>query len=103
MSKLKPKVDHDRLAAYVEHMKAVYQSAIDAFGASESLKGSDFVRIRNHLECLAMVQELLKQHDQMANGRDGDYGAIDFGLRTLATLIRPDGTEIPIHRRPRNG
>lgn len=93
------KVDHDRLAAWVEHMRGVYQNAIDRHAASGLMDGADIGRVRNHLQCLAMIQALLREHHEMADGVVRDYGHLEFGLETIAELIKPNGEIIHIPRR----
>ncbi len=94
----RPQLRHERLAAWVEHMKGVYNSAIAEHAASGQMNGSDIHKVRNHLECLAMIQTLLREHKAMADGVERDFG--DSGLRfhTEASLIKPNGEVIHLKR-----
>lgn len=96
--KLRPPVDHDRLAVYVENMKRVYQGAIDKAGTNVSARSLN--KIKNHLQCLAMIQKIVSEHHEMANGHGYDAGTTHFNLATMATLIKPNGEIILIPRRP---
>jgi hypothetical protein len=103
MKRLNPgAVDHDFLAAYLEHMKGVYQRALDAYAATEQLRGEDIGRIRNHLRALAMLQKTLAEHHEMAQGQAYDAGEIVFGMRSVARLIKPNGEVIPVKRKEKD-
>jgi hypothetical protein len=95
-------LDHDRIAAWIEHMKGVYQRTIDKHAASGRMDGADIVRVRNHLQVLALLQKMLSEHHEMSQGQTYDAGRVLFGLETIAELIKPNGEIIPIRRR-RNG
>ena len=103
MMRVRSKVEHARLASWVEHMKIVYQHAIDEHAASGRMDGGDIANVRNHLQCLAMIQTLLSEHHEMAQGKSFDAGAMTMSLKTEAVLIKPNGTVIPIRKEPTNG
>jgi hypothetical protein len=96
--KIRSEVDHAKLAAYVEHMKGVYQRTLDKRALAGGL-GRDLHKIKNHLQCLSMIQKLLSEHHEMAQGRAYDAGSVGFDLCTLASLIKPNGEVILIPRR----
>lgn len=99
---IRSKVNHDRLAAWTETMKKVYDEAISARAASGEANGADLGKIRNHLECLAMIPEMLKEHQEMLNGINRDFGRFNLILSTQATLIKASGEVIDIPRRPKS-
>lgn len=99
---IKSKVNHERLAAWVEAMKGVFNEAMAMHAASGAVNGADLVKIRNHLECLAMIPELLREHSEMANGIQRDFGRFRFLLSTRATLTRANGETFEIPRRPKS-
>lgn len=101
--RLKSKVNHDQLAGWVEHMKGVYQRTIDKHAASGKMDAGDILKARNHLQSLAMIQVLLREHKEMADGKIADFGQVGFQLQTMASLIKPNGEVIRIPRRPKNG
>ena len=100
--RIRSTVNHDRLAAWVEHMKGVYQRTIDAHAASGRMDGGDILKVRNHLECLSMIQGLLREHHEMADGAVRDFGHVALGLETVASLIKPNGEIIHMPRRRRD-
>jgi hypothetical protein len=96
-------VDHDRLMAWIDHMKGVYQAVIDKQSKSGNMKPADVVKARNHLQCLTLLEKAVREHHEAANGRTypgGSTQPLTFDLTTIATLILPDGTRREI---PRNG
>lgn len=99
MSKLRTPMNHARLAMWVEHMKGVYQRTIDKHAASGRMEGGDIRRVKNHIECLSMIQTLLREHAEMADGRAFDPGSTIFSLSTIATLIKPNGERLVIPRK----
>jgi hypothetical protein len=101
MARINPgsSVDHDFAAAWIEHMKGVYQQAINKHAASGLMEASDIIKARNHLKALAVLQKMLSEHHEMAQGQSYDAGDIGFGLRTIASLIKPNGEIIPIKRK----
>jgi hypothetical protein len=96
---LAPKVDHDRLAAWAEMMKKVYNEAIAAHAEAGEVNGADLGKIRNHLECLAMIPQLLRE---LVNSVARDFGRFNFILKTQATLTRANGEIVPVLRRPKS-
>jgi hypothetical protein len=99
---IKSKVDHDRLAAWAEMMKKVYNEAIAAHSAAGAVNGADLNKIRNHVECLAMIPQLLREHHELVNSVARDFGRFRFLLQTQATLTKPNGEVIPVLRRPKS-
>lgn len=96
---ISPKVDHDRLAAWVESMKPAFQEALDEFASSgHQVNGANLGEIRNHLECMAMIQVLLQEHLEMANSIKRDFGRFKMVLSTQATLYRANGEVVEIKR-----
>jgi hypothetical protein len=92
-------VDHAFVAAWVEHMKGVYQRALDAYAQSDQITGGELQKVRNHLRALAMIQQTVAEHHEMAQGRAYDAGDIRLGMRTVATLVKPNGEVIAIKRK----
>jgi hypothetical protein len=95
-------VDHDRLMAWIDHMKGVYQAVIDKHAKSGKMEPRDVVKARNHLQCLTLLEKAVREHHEAANGQlypGGPTRPLRFNLETIATLILPDGTrkEIPRH------
>ena len=95
-------VDHDRVIAWLDHMKGVYQSVIDKHSKSGKMEPADVVKARNHLQCLTLLETAVSEHHEAANGRaypGGPTRPLHFDLKTVATLILPDGTrkEIKCH------
>ncbi len=94
-------VDHDRLAAWLDHMKGVYQTVLDKQAKSGKATPSDLVKARNHLQCLTLLEKAVAEHHEAANGRSypgGKTRPVTFDLQTIATLILPDGTRKEITR-----
>ena len=99
--RIKSHVNHDRLAAWTEAMKKVYNEALSDY-AQQGINGADLGKIRNHLECLAMIPELLREHNEMANNIARDFGRFNLILATKATLTRANGEVIDIPKRPKS-
>jgi hypothetical protein len=89
-------VDHDFVAAWIEHMKGVYQRALDSYAQDGNITGGELVKVRNHLRALAMLQKTIAEHHEMARGKVFDAGDMRLGMRTTATLIKPNGEVILI-------
>jgi hypothetical protein len=92
-------VDHAFVAAWVEHMKRVYQDALDAYAESGDLNAAGLIKVRNHLRALAMIQKTVAEHHEMERGQVFDAGDTKWGMRTSAVLIKPNGEVIPIKRK----
>lgn len=98
---IRSKIDHARLAGWTEAMKKVYNEALSDY-AQQGINGADLGKIRNHLECLAMIPELLREHNEMANNIARDFGRFNLILSTKATLTRANGEILDIPRRPKS-
>ena len=92
-------VDHAFVATWVEHMKGVYQRALDSYAEANQITGGELQKVRNHLRALAMIQRAVAEHHEMARGAAFDAGDVRFGLRTNAVLIKPNGERIPVKRK----
>jgi hypothetical protein len=92
-------VDHDFVATWVEHMKGVYQRALDSYAQSGNITTGELMKVRNHLRALAMIQKTIAEHHEMARGQTFDAGEMKFGMRTTARLIKPNGEVILIKRK----
>lgn len=94
-------VDHDQAMAWIDHMKGVYQTVIDRHSQSGEWVAGDIVKARNHLRSLAIIEKALRQHHEIAQGRDypgGPTRPVRYRMDTVATLILPDGTRREIGR-----
>lgn len=94
--------DHDFAVAWIDHMKSVYQRVIDRHSQEAGMNPADIVKARNHLKALAVIEETIREHHEMANGRaypGGRSRPVALNLRTVATLILPDGSRREIPRR----
>lgn len=91
-------VRHADLAAWVEHMKGVYQRAIDSYATEATIDGRELKKIRNHLKALAGIQQMISEHHEFAVGRAFDAGGVGLSFRSEATLIKPNGEVIQLKR-----
>lgn len=92
-------VDHAFVAAWVEHLKGVYQRALDSYAEQNQIAGGELQKIRNHLKALAMIQKAIAEHHEMARGAIYDAGDTGFKLRTNAVLVKPNGEVIQLRKR----
>lgn len=95
------KSDYERTLEYIETMKGVYQRTIDKHQRSGNVKAADIASVREHLSSLETMERLLREHHEMATGREyrnGKTRPLHINMTSVACLIMPDGTRKEIHR-----
>jgi hypothetical protein len=94
--------EYDRMMAYIDEMKGIYQRAIEKHQAqSDGLNPREIAAAREHIRSLEALEKTLREHHEMTTGRDYGQGRsrpLRLGLKTVAHLILPDGTRKEIKR-----